>query len=164
MKFKNVLGLLFLGPTLVVNAAPRDHGVYLEGDVGSNYAHIDFLDKRSSSFDSMGVGVIIGYQFNTTAAMEAGYTYYGSTKIKSINAALKGIMPFTSGENDFNIFGKIGIANLYTSDDHSVLPYIGLGAGYILSPEWDVNIQAQGGTTMYKGIGLLSAGMAYHFS
>lgn len=154
-----ILALSFIN---VAAAKPHERGAYLEGNIGTNYASFHFLGADYSEFDSVGVNANLGYQFFRYLALETGVTTYNRGLI-GVDAVLKAIVPLELGNNDISLFGKIGPA--YVTDGHgdSLLPYLGLGAAYAVTPNLDINVQAQGVTVGFASLGLLSAGLTYHF-
>lgn len=152
------LGLIVLNSA---NANVREQGAYLEGNVGTNYTSYNFWGQSKSEFSSIGLNTNLGYQFSRHFASELGYTYYGNAGMNSVDAAMKGIVLL----NNVSLFGKLGAAYIFRSGKKSTAaPYVGLGGSYALTPALDFTVQAQGSPFIVINVGLLSAGLTYHFN
>jgi opacity protein-like surface antigen len=138
---------------------------YIGGIVGAtNYtASITYDDGSSdSSTQSAGMGYAgtVGVMFNQFIGIEASYLRYGQlsstyndgNEVKEYLAGpaadLKGVLPF---QNGFNIFGKLGVADLTlhsnVSDDDGVSKSgldFALGAGYYFTPNVEMTLQYSG--------------------
>lgn len=154
--------ILTTGGSAIASAAKN--GPYIEGNIGTLYASVNFFGIQLSQFGSFGINANGGYQFNTHWATEMGYTNYG-LGLNNIDAAVKYIMSIGDDDSRFSLFGKIGPAFVF--DNHgssSLLPFAGLGAAYSINNNLDATIQAQGITVGFFSLGLVSTGLTYHFN
>lgn len=147
----------------------------------------------SPSNTGMGGRAYAGYQFSQYGAMEMGYTYYANAVYKppvsglcstptikesAIDLLAKGILPFCN----LQLIGKAGINLMRTSYSGSLQPIgadecgtttfkntvhavAGVGVGYSLSPNWNVDLTF---TRSFKSSGIPDAdlaalGISYHF-
>jgi OOP family OmpA-OmpF porin len=118
--------------------------VYAGVDVGST--KIDGISDRQSSF-----GGFVGYQFNQSFAVEAGYRRladFDNITINQTHASVIGILPLQS---NFNIYGRLGYNNLDVknsfpntslTDTTSGVLY-GVGFGYNFTPNITARLEAQ---------------------
>jgi OOP family OmpA-OmpF porin len=118
--------------------------VYAGIDVGST--KLDGISDRQSSF-----GGFVGYQFNQSMAVEAGYRRladFDDVTINQTHASVIGILPLQS---NFNIYGRLGYNHLETktgllyaglNGSESGVLY-GVGVGYNFSPNIMVRLEAQ---------------------
>jgi OOP family OmpA-OmpF porin len=160
---KKIILMISLGLSLATTSAfaTHDSGVYIEGNIGTNYTGIDAFGDTFSSNGGVGVNTNLGYQFNRYLAAEVGYTYYGINEgFSGLDAAAKLILPL---HERFYAFGKLGVAVYSDGSETLTLPFGGIGVAYQVTPALDFNIQAQGSNFLYQ-IGLISAGVTYHFS
>ena len=165
---KLISAIALLASCTSVFASPHESGAYIEGNIGTLYESVDILGIQASAFGSLGLNANLGYQFNRYLAAEAGYTAYGIGEtggiVNGVDAAAKFILPFQIGESDFSVFAKLGVADLFKGGDNSVTPLAGIGAAYAITPNLDLNVQAQGVTEGFFSLGLLSTGLTYHFN
>lgn len=149
---------------MAVNAEAKVHerGAYLEGNVGTLYASVNLFGIEFSQFGSFGINTNGGYQYSRYFATELGYTNYG-LGLNNIDAAAKFILPFGDGMNDYTVFAKVGPAFLFQGNNQGFLPLLGVGGSYSMNDHLDANIQAQGVTAGFFSLGLVSAGLTYHF-
>lgn len=118
--------------------------VYAGVDVGST--KIDGISDRQSSF-----GGFVGYQFNDSFAVEAGYRRladFDNITVNQTHASVIGILPLQS---NFNIYGRLGYNNLDVKnstafgslkDSTSGVLY-GVGVGYNFTPNITARLEAQ---------------------
>lgn len=118
--------------------------VYAGVDVGST--KIDSVSDRQSSF-----GGFVGYQFNQSFAVEAGYRRladFDNVTVNQTHASVIGILPLQS---NFNIYGRLGYNNLDVKntasfgglkDSTSGVLY-GVGVGYNFTPNITARLEAQ---------------------
>jgi OOP family OmpA-OmpF porin len=118
--------------------------VYAGVDVGST--KIDGISDRQSSF-----GGFVGYQFNQSFAVEAGYRRladFDNVTVNQTHASVIGILPLQS---NFNIYGRLGYNNLDVKnstpfgglkDSTSGVLY-GVGVGYNFTPNITARLEAQ---------------------
>lgn len=151
-------------------------GPYGELNLGTNLYYAGFV----SSHGSAGTGGIIGYGWSTAAgyyltnsfALEAGFmqNYTKYSHMYHINAPYVTTRFNLPISNRFSLIAKVGamdvIANRVGDNGHDtsvLLPFVGVGASYALTNKLDATIQYQGAVYGICGVGLLSAGLAYHF-
>ena len=146
-------------------AAPRQSGMYLDANVGTLYATTSLFGIQYTKYGSIGANANLGYQFNQYIATEAGYTIYNfdGHSANNIDIATKFILPFNVGTNDFSVFAKLGAADVFSGGDHSVMALAGLGGSYAVTQKTDLTLQAQGVSNGFFSLGLISAGVSYHF-
>ncbi len=145
--------------------APHDNGAYIEGNVGAQFATVSVWGSTYSAFGSAGLNFNAGYQWNKYFGTEAGYTLYGigDGTINGLDIALKGIIPFTIGNSNFSVFGKLGGSYIFADGDNETLPLVGVGVSYGLTSKVDLNVQAQTLLGGFYSFGLASVGLTYHF-
>ncbi len=162
--FKKIIALAVLSSfagTLCAGTAP---GPYIEGQLGKTVIGIFWDWGNQAGVGPVGWAVNGGYQFSPHFAVEGGYM--GASEGFSIfDAALKGIIPVC---NRFNLFGKLGagyLASINNShhDNGQTGPFLGVGAGYSITPNLDFNVQLSGLTWGVINVGLVSTGLSYHF-
>ena len=118
--------------------------VYAGIDVGST--KLDGISDRQSSF-----GGFVGYQFNQSFAVEAGYRRladFDNVTINQTHASVIGILPLQS---NFNIYGRLGYNHLEAkvsapfsglTDSTSGVLY-GVGFGYNFTPNITARLEVQ---------------------
>lgn len=118
--------------------------VYAGVDVGST--KLDGISDRQSSF-----GGFVGYQFNQSFAVEAGYRRladFDDITINQTHASVIGILPLQS---NFNIYGRLGYNHL---ESRTSAPFsgtigstsgvlYGVGVGYNFTPNITARLEAQ---------------------
>lgn len=146
-------------------AVQHNEGAYVEGNLGTLYASVNFLGTNYTGYGSAGANLNAGYQFNQNIATEVGYTNYGlsGNSLNGMDAALKLILPFNIGANDYTVFMKLGAADVFDGGDNAVVALGGLGASYSMTQHLDLNAQVQGISAGFFGLGLMSMGLTYHF-
>lgn len=106
-----------------------------------------------------------GYRFNKNFGLELGYTSLPNVKANGrsvakensiIDIAAIGRIPFANG---FNVFGKAGLARVHTNyvdtltdtdgkiyngDKVKIAPYLGIGAGYAVTQNVELDVQVAG--------------------
>jgi OmpA-OmpF porin, OOP family len=168
-----ILGILACSITTLAQASGP--GFYVGGQLG--YVHTNFKDTdnsngiSSSNVDNNGIGWggLVGYQFNSYFALEAGYLGADGMKIsdpnglpidenldmRAVDLLVKGILPI----NDrVNIYGKVGAASvrattsydirwmtidtpaLVTSQTTETKPVIGVGVSWDITPHLPLDI------------------------
>lgn len=176
-------------PALAMMSAP--YGWYVEGNIGSTRLS-DANYPGSVSSSGIGGNFNVGYKFMPYFAMEAGYTRYADTTIKSgsskagtvkyysYDLAGRGILPFA--DTGFELFAKLGVErlNAQTNIDNAATAasiglgssqhtktglYMGVGGQYYFAPEFAVNVQWQRatGSSTTGNMDLFSAGVSYLF-
>lgn len=118
--------------------------MYAGVDVGST--KIDAISDRQSSF-----GGFLGYQFNQSLAVEAGYRRladFDNVTVNQTHASVIGILPLQS---NFNIYGRLGYNHLesrvsqpYSGSIGSTSGALyGVGVGYNFTPNITARLEAQ---------------------
>lgn len=145
-------------------AAVHESGAYLDLNAGVTYETIYLWGYHYDAFGNVGLNTNLGYQFNRYFAAEAGYTAYEEDGVlNNIDLAIKGILPISEGEHPVSLFGKIGPAYLFKGGDSTGALLVGIGGAYQMTDKVDFTLQAQGVTQGFFSLGLLSAGISYHF-
>lgn len=112
--------------------------------VAATSTDIDDFDRES------GYGAFLGYKFNQSIAIEAGYyrvadSEYrvgglrGDVTLDQADLSVIGTLPLSSG---FDLYGRLGVARLeaeadfagYTGKEHDTNALYGLGLGYTFTP------------------------------
>lgn len=158
-----VIAALLASVSLTTAATPHTKGGYIEANIGTLYASINLFGYEFSQLGSIGLNTNAGYQFSQNLALEMGYTNYGVSSLNNIDGALKVIFPFELGNKDASLFVKAGPAFIFTNDGSTITPFLGVGASYALTDKVDATLQAQGISEGFFSLGLISAGLTYHF-
>jgi len=194
---KKMLGktLLFFScswPILVSASIP---GFYILGQMGSGDTHAEAANAAALSVSNQTgfAGRLAGgYQFNQNVATEIGYLRFSdiafsgiagnplqnvSLREKAIDFMTKLMLPLT---NNFNVYGKLGLAYLkangstvvdqkpYLAYSDSWDPALGLGLSYDITPgllidlAW-THLQRIGGDQAIPSADFYSIGLAYYF-
>lgn len=137
----------------------RHIGPYSEINLGTNL----FYSGHAAAL-GLGWSAAIGNHFNNIFALEAGFmqNYAGSCHTNIPYLTTRFDVPIV---DKVNFIGKLGA--MYASEKNLggiVLPYVGIGASYSLTPKVDFQVQYQGAVYGSAGAGLLSAGLTYHFN
>lgn len=170
MKLKIYLSLVILCFSGAIFADPEVYthraGMYVEGNVGTLAKNYNFIWFSHTSVGGLGENVNIGYQFNPFAALEVGGSYYDFNNNKHTNNGLgvadlvfKGIVPLTERAA---LFAKAG-GGLASKGVGGTF-YAGVGASYAVTQNLDVSIQMNGPILGIVNVGLISAGLSYHFA
>jgi OOP family OmpA-OmpF porin len=179
---------------LATGASAANNGIYIGGAAG--WGDTYQLEHSSTSSSSSGFSgrVFEGYQLNENFGLEAGYTKFHDVNIDTIydedvdvklksyavDVVAKGTIPL---QNNFGLFGKLGVAYLNESLDESttnngdminggvsiskVLPTFGAGISYdinknvVADVSW-MRIQAVGDTRL-NSTDTAMLGLSYHF-
>ena len=170
-------------------AGSRIKRFYLEANAGTNlyYLALFAADKNVShgGFQGFGWSGALGFSWNESFALELGFMQNYAKFNAGNNSYVSGhtnvsylttrfILPFVSR---INFISKLGLmyASASASATHNnerksaespdlVLPYIGLGIGYTVSPQLDINLQYQGAVYGVAGAGLFSLGLTHYFT
>jgi hypothetical protein len=134
------------------SAVNGNSGVYVGGDVG--VGEENYIGDPNGGAAS---GINVGYQFNPHVAAEAGHSFYPSqdgVRYTSTYAAIKGMLPFSSGIVLFAKAGPVLVgahANIFGVNltGREATLYGALGVGYNFTPAVQANIQIDG--TMKRG-------------
>jgi OOP family OmpA-OmpF porin len=211
MKLNKKYFLSAIAATMVAPAFADTTGYYVLGNLGSarpNVGQSTFDGQLAnagattlgSSWDSSDLGwkAQLGYQFNPNFAMEGGYinlgkvnysatydqgTATGDYKVDGFNIAALGIIPL---DNNFSLFGKVGLVDARVSADLNGSglggigngsfsetrwrPEYGVGGIYSLSKDTDLRIEYERvngvgdvNTTGQANVDLVSLGISYKF-
>ena len=172
--------------TAIIADGASSKGFYVNGGLGYGKVNAEVENKASDNSSGFVYSAGGGYQFDKYVALEGGYTHYPDVKVagdtiakrnSQIYAAVKGILPLKGG---FNVFAKAGAARVSTtyvpgiedasgndlSGSHSkILPYGGVGFGYLVSHNVDFNIQFAGTPKSHNTPAMYAvmAGVSYKF-
>lgn len=160
----------------------RHKGVYADANVGTNVAYLAIStnevdpDARIRGFGWNAAG---GYAWSRFFGLEGGFmqNYIKFTDEETQDSAYHHInvsylaAKFTLPVGKrLSVIGKVGAmkprpAGPIEEEDwpDTVLPYLGIGAGFAVTPNLDITIQYQGALYGVVGAGLLGAGLTYHF-
>ena len=150
--FKKIVIASALALVASASFAQTAPSVYVGGQINSTKID-DFGDRET------GAGLFVGYQFNDTYALEAGYaqladadTRYAGVpvNVKFKQMSLSGIatLPLSNG---FNLFGRLGYNRVdvkanamgYTASDDTSGALYGVGVGYSFSPTIATRLEFQ---------------------
>jgi hypothetical protein len=155
-------------PLMSLAGAPNSivSNVYLEGNAGvSRVSTTKFFNFLGGTDYGFGVNVNAGYEWSRHIAIETGYTFY-SIKGKHghlSDAVVKGILPLGVDQR-MKLFAKLGPGYAFGNSDHDFVLFGGVGAGYSLTNQMDINLQLQGSINNFGDVGLLSLGFSRHFA
>lgn len=165
-------------------------GAYIEGTFGSNLAYVAFstsitdsngnvVQEGGSGLYGYGLSTAIGYNFTTVHAIEAGFIHSDLNEYDDNNKSYKTLsIPYLTARFNIPIADKLTLITkaglmflsaTYSESDGSevtaglLAPFMGVGLGYAITENIDINMQYQGITIIVAGAGLLSAGVTYHF-
>ena len=158
-------------PHVQAQSYNKHTGFYVSGNIGS-IADRESVDLFSfhithASMGGYGLNGIVGYQINPYLAPEAGVSYYRryGEEVMVYDAVLKGILPISTR---FNLNGKLGVGSYSSHNESQTVPYLGLGLGYALTPNLDIDFSMQGSYIDFgiatAGLALVSGGLTYHFT
>lgn len=138
-KFAAAAALLAASAASFAAEAPS----FYAGAAGTS-TEIDGFDRES------GYGAFLGYKFNQSIAIEAGYyrvadSEYGSGPLRAdvsvdqADLSVIGTLPLSNG---FDLYGRLGVARLeakadvagYRGKEHDTNALYGLGLGYAFTP------------------------------
>lgn len=180
-----LLATLMAGATSSGMALAEDSGAYAGLNLGVGRPDINMPNGEDKQSSVVG-GVVLGYKFTPYVAVEGQYTgagkvtdnVRGSAKVDAASLAVVGFLPLN---NEFNLYGKLGVAatkttvssNLSPMNDatHTGLTY-GLGGEYNLNRNiglrlgWDHYNAAVGDVGNHEknlNADVVSIGGVYHF-
>lgn len=163
----------------------RHVGTYIEGNLGTNLYMLGVVssnDGRSNTgLNGFAGSVAVGYNTNCWFGFEGGFIrssvnidhHEDGQYYQNINAPYASLR-FTApiGER-FGLIGKFGIMYATGSDDRHhdhgndhlgiVMPFVGIGASYAMTPKVDITAQYQGALYAVVNAGVLTGGVTYHF-
>ena len=107
-------------------ALADDSGFYVGANLGLGKPDINTTNGTSKSSSAVG-GVILGYKFNKYIGVEGQYTGVGKVTDK-VNGTAKGdaaslsAIGFLPLNDEFNLYGKLGVAHTKTTVSSSLAP------------------------------------------
>jgi opacity protein-like surface antigen len=185
------LSVLSLNVALANTAKPQpepsapwnEHtGFYAEINGGSNfYAGILPTSEgtfSSAGFQGVGWNANLGYFFTHHFALEGGsmqnYAKLDFDEGDNLSGHLN--IPYLTTRfnvpigDKFSFVAKAGLMAVWATDDENhentatlVLPFTGIGLSYALTPNLETSVQYQGAVYGVVNLGLVSAGLTYHF-
>jgi hypothetical protein len=180
-KLASAIGLLLSSTAYADTLNWNQHqGLYTEMNIGSNLVYLGVFSSggnvSGSGFYGAGWSAALGYNITPVFSFETGIMQ-NYAKIKENNHQSVDTyryrhlnVPYLTTRFDvalgerFSFIGKIGAMYASVPGKVSVvLPLIGLGAGYAVTPKVTATIQYQGAVYGIAGAGLMSAGLTYHF-
>ncbi len=160
----------------------RHQGFYLEANGGTNLYYLAILtsefDGSHSGFNGGGWSAAVGYNWRPIFAAEVGFMQNymkfeedddEDNDISTHTNVLYGAARFDVPIGDrFAFIAKLGlmiptIAADDVEDPSLLLPFIGVGSSYAITPNIDFSLQYQGAVYVIAGAGLFSGGLTYHF-
>lgn len=148
----------------------RHLGPYAEINLGTNLYYAGIISSsgtcHSAGIEGIGWSIAAGNHFTNIFALEAGFMQnylhdnYSHTNVPYLTTRFD--VPVV---DRINFIGKLGA--MYASAPTKggiVLPYVGIGSSYALTPKVDFQVQYQGAVYGIAGAGLVSAGLTYHFN
>ena len=175
-----------------------DEGAYLLGGIGANFTDTDLYDRLHPTFTFKLGG---GYKFNPYFSIEGAYYYLGNvsrtvnfqdkSSVKAeISGHMLGVAPvvYLPLTRKFSLFGKVGVGYTRVKAEGSsqyqgitidkasqsksrVVPFVGLGYEYWMSPSWSFRTEYEGifgaskntADTGEVNYHLLTLGLRYRF-
>ncbi len=180
-----LLGTLLAAATISNMAFAGDTGAYVGLNLGIGKPDINMPNGRDKQSSAV-AGVVLGYKFNPYVAVEGQYTgigkvtdnVSGSAKGDAASLAVLGILPLNE---NFNLYGKLGVAATKTTVSSSLSPMndatrtsvtYGLGAEYNVNKDigmrlgWDhynAAIDDVGNHGKNVNANVATVGVVYHF-
>lgn len=141
-----VLVTLVAAASISSAAFAEDTGVYAGLNLGVGKLNINTPNGEDKQSSAVG-GIVLGYKFNPYLAVEGQYTgigkvtdkVSGSAKGDAASLAVLGILPLNE---NFNLYGKLGVAATKTTVSSSLSPMndaTRTGVTYGLGAEYNVN-------------------------
>lgn len=135
--------------------------------VGASIGSTRYSDTGGGSDNATGGKIFAGYQFHPNFAVEAAYVDLGSVDgvIRSVKGQggvidAVGILPFGAWGHDFNVFGKIGVADMKLNggidEGYKAGVHYGIGVGYNFTHALGVRLEAE----RFQKVGAEQAGLA----
>lgn len=137
----------FIAIAGISNAAfAGDEGFYAGGNIGVGKPNINTQNGEDKSSSVVG-GIVLGYKFNKYIGVEGEYTgigkvtdkVSGTAKGDAASIAAIGYLPLS---DEFNLYGKLGVAVTKTSVSSSLAPMndaTRTGVTYGLGGEYNLN-------------------------
>lgn len=151
---------------------------YVEANLGSNLFYAPGEYTLSSGLHGVGYAAAAGYYYGDTSSLEVGIMQ-STTQYKDDDNDEEKRGTFTAPYATFRfntpigkqttLITKLGAMYVHLNADKddvhvsSVLPFTGIGLGYAVTDNFDINIQYQGAVYVVAGFGLLTGGASYHF-
>lgn len=176
--------LLALG-SISTAALAGDDGFYAGANIGVGKPNVNTPNGESKSSSPVG-GLVLGYKINKYLGVEGEYTGIGKVKDK-VSGSVKGdaasiaAIGFLPLSDEFNLYGKLGVAATKTSVSSSLAPAndaskagvtYGLGGEYNFNKNiglrlgWDHYSAAVKDATNHKdsfGANVVNIGAVYNF-
>jgi OmpA-OmpF porin, OOP family len=122
--------------------------------VGGSIGRTRYSDTGGGSDNATGGKVFAGYQFHPNFAVEAAYADLGSVggSVRDVRGQggvidAVGILPFGAWGHDFNVFGKIGVADMRLKNGvdtgYKAGAHYGVGLGYNFTKALGVRVEAE---------------------
>jgi len=167
------------------SAFAGDLGVYAGGNIGIGKPNVNTPNGEDKNSSAVG-GVVLGYKFNKYLGVEGEYTGIGKVTDK-VSGTVKGdaasiaAIGFLPLNDEFNLYGKLGVATIKTKVSSSLAPMnddtrtsvtYGLGGEYNVNKNigirlgWDHYSAAVKDVTSSKdnfGANVVSVGAVYNF-
>jgi opacity protein-like surface antigen len=191
MKKRIVLALvttMFSTQLALADDAPQDQqwnrhqGFYVEANGGTNLYYFAVFstgeDTSASGFTGGGWSAAVGYNFKPIYAAEVGfmqnYAKFEDEEDDDIDVSTHTNVPYAAARFDvpigdrFGFIAKLGLMIPSIADNDVdaptlILPFVGVGGSYAITPNLDVSLQYQGAVYVIVGGGLFSGGLTYHF-
>jgi len=176
---KIVAALLMLTSSFAfADAIPTNKhtGPYAELNVGSNLYYLGVFSSENKTHGAglrgYGWNAVVGYGFSPTFGLEGGWMQnyvnvdHGTHHLNVPFVTTRFTVPL--GDR-FSFIAKLGLTApsvpeaTKTKKPFVILPYTGIGLGYAMTQNLDVNVQYQGAVYGIAGAGLASVGVTYHF-
>ncbi|MBV8657497.1 MAG: outer membrane beta-barrel protein [Burkholderiales bacterium] len=141
MKFIAALAL-----AAAVSTPALAEGFYAGADLGRSKLEVDVGNGYTASTNASSYSIFAGYQFNKNFGAEIGYRDLGkktfATDTLKANATQISLIASVPLSNEFDLFGRIGIASLEAKDNSgsetkSKAVY-GVGARYAVTKEFGI--------------------------
>jgi OmpA-OmpF porin, OOP family len=185
-KFTAILFGSFILATTTSNVAfADDDGFYVGANLGIGKPDINTTNGTSKHSSAVG-GALFGYKFNKYVGVEGQYTGIGKVTDKA-NGTAKGdatslsVIGFLPLNDEFNLYGKLGLAHTKTTVSSNLLPMqdatrtaitYGLGGEYNFNKNvgmrfgWDhynAAVDMTGGDKNNVNANVVSIGAVYNF-
>ncbi|GEM_PF-5600312 len=151
---------------------------YVEANLGSNLFYAPGEQSLSSGLHGIGYAAAAGYYYGDTSSLEVGIMQ-STAKYKDDDDNEEKSGTFTAPYATFRfntpigkkttLITKLGAMYVHLNADEddvhvsSILPFTGIGLGYAVNDNLELNIQYQGAVYVIAGFGLLTGGVSYHF-
>ncbi len=145
--------------------------------VSAGSSTVDACDGVANCDDgSSGFKLLGGYKFNPNLAIEGGYFDFGKASaggetLKANGFGVGGAFHHDIN-SDFNLVGRLGVANMKADDsdsssESSTQLYGGIGLGYKVAPNWSVDAAYDFSKIKLSGekfdVHLFSVGLTFAF-